>query len=985
MGYAFRPEPMNRIASLLVLGLVAVTANAQPFLSMRLGAGDTASAEAWRKNFKAVAAHPGCCDEVWFSTGCGVPTLEWHRARAAVIAEAAKDCRAKGIVPSLQFQATIGHGDFSEDPTSELFRMKTWTGWTGPTGIETKFCNCPRQPAFLAYLREVSRIYAPLGFGSLWIDDDLRIEYHEPSGSYGKHPGCWCATCLKTFNAATGAKWMRPGLAQAIRTNDVLSASWRAFQAESVCAVAKAVAEVFHELSPDTMLGLQHASYDAVADSIGAILKTLHGVSGKPVGSRPGGGSYYDDNPNEQVLKSIKSGWFRGRLGNPDWIGVWTPEIESWPRTYYSRSPQGVLVEGFTALMYGMNAVSFFISNGAKESPELFGGTHWKALEKAAPVLRDYARAIAGCRPTGFTMPGKAQIGIRRAAIPVLAGPGRSCGALTERECALNVNMMTSADVQKLRDELDRRAGGLPAVVCSPFLGLMQVHVDAESRLAAVALVNTRISTQGPVRVRLRALPQGVRFVVWQSLGCRREELPVERTEDGAFVTIPEIGAWDAGYLSVQGDETAAIQARLDACFKTGGGTVTIEKGVHRIGGLRVRSNTTLRLKSGAVLLGTRRVEDYDILERDVLEPVDPEDRSQGVRWIPPWRRKGRGNPAMARSASRWNNAIIRVYKAENVKIVAERGAVVDGQNSYDPEGEEHYRGVHGISAHKCRGLEFRGYTIRHTGNWAHNVKDCREVTFADLTILGGHDGVHLSSCDGACITNCTMKTGDDCIAGFDNRDVRVSDCTFNTACSAFRFGGVRFLAEGCRCYGPAEYRFRGSLSQEEKEKGLMASSSVRRNMLSLFTYYADKTLDIRERPKDMVFRGISVVNADRLMHYNFSGNEVWQLGCPLESVRFEEVRATGVRLPLCAYGEKDRPLCLTLKDVAISFAEPVSEVIRGAWIDRIDLENLTLENANGPLLRNWSTQKPRIESRGAVPADLSDVSATRPFEVKAF
>ena len=408
---------------------------------------------------------------------------------------------------------------------------------------------CPRQPAFLAYLREVSRIYAPLGFGSLWIDDDLRIEYHEPSGSYGKHPGCWCATCLSEFNAATGAKWTRPGLAQAIRTNDVLSASWRAFQAESVCAVAKAVAEVFHELSPDTMLGLQHASYDAVADSIGAILKTLHGVSGKPVGSRPGGGSYYDDNPNEQVLKSIKSGWFRGRLGNPDWIGVWTPEIESWPRTYYSRSPQGVLVEGFTALMYGMNTVSFFISNGAMEDSALYGRTHWKALAAAAPALRGYARAIAGCHSVGFALPGKVEIGIRRAAIPVLAGPGRSCGELTEKERTLNVNMMTSADVQKLRDELDRRAGGLPAVVCSPFLGLMQVHVDAENRLAAVALVNTRISAQGPVRVKLHGLPEGVRSVTWRALCADAEELPVERLPEGAFVAIPEIGAWSAGYI----------------------------------------------------------------------------------------------------------------------------------------------------------------------------------------------------------------------------------------------------------------------------------------------------------------------------------------------------------------------------------------------------------------------------------------------------
>lgn len=42
--------------------------------------------------------------------------------------------------------------------------------------------------------------------------------------------------------------------------------------------------------------------------------------------------------------------------------------------------------------------------------------------------------------------------------------------------------------------------------------------------------------------------------------------------------------------------------------------------------------------------------------------------------------------------------------------MTLEKGAVIDGQNSYDPQGEEHYRGVHGISAHKSCGLEFRDY-----------------------------------------------------------------------------------------------------------------------------------------------------------------------------------------------------------------------------------------------------------------------------------
>ena len=50
-------------------------------------------------------------------------------------------------------------------------------------------------------------------------------------------------------------------------------------------------------------------------------------------------------------------------------------------------------------------------------------------------------------------------------------------------------------------------------------------------------------------------------------------------------------------------DETEAVQRHLDDCFRAGGGTVTLEKGVYRVGGLRLRSNTTLHLKAGAVLL----------------------------------------------------------------------------------------------------------------------------------------------------------------------------------------------------------------------------------------------------------------------------------------------------------------------------------------------------------------------------------------------
>ena len=541
------------VASFAIATSAILPCAARPVMSMRLRANDTATLEIWQKNFKAIAENPGCCDEIWFSTGTGVPSLEWHRARAAVLAEAVKDAMAAGIVPSLQFQATIGHGDESGSP--EMFTMKTWTGWTDWKGVEDRFCNCPRQSAFLDYLRDVSAIYARLGFHALWLDDDLRIAYHRPAESQGRRSGCFCDTCIAAFNAETGGAWTREALAAAVVKDDAVHARWRRFSIESLSLVARAVAEAFHSISPDTMMALQCASGVEMDDQAAEVLKTLHSVTHRPVGCRPGGSFYYDDNPNIVVLKSINAVALRARIGDPDYVKVWTPEIESWPRTYYSRSSQGVLAEAFAALMYGYNSVSYFVSNGEKEDAALYGRAMWKPLAEASPTLRGYARAIDGCEPVGFTMPGEKKIGIRNMAIPVISGVGRSVGTLSKEEIAKNANLMTSRDVQKFRDALDARAGGLPAVVKSPFMGLMQAHVDKDGCLRCIALMNLRIAEQGPVRILLRGVPPSWKRVVWHEM--RREPLTLELKRSGgeAYVAIPSVGAWNGGYLSGENEE----------------------------------------------------------------------------------------------------------------------------------------------------------------------------------------------------------------------------------------------------------------------------------------------------------------------------------------------------------------------------------------------------------------------------------------------
>jgi len=535
-----------------MVALVATTQAAEPLLQMRLVAADTATYETWQSNFCAFAAHPGCCDEVWFSTGIGTPMLDWHRAHAEVLTRAARDLRAVGIVPSLQFQGTLGHGDAFGRP--ETSAAKTWTGWTDRNGLEDRFCNCPRQPDFQKYVGEVSRIYAAVGFHGLWVDDDLRIHNHKPADNAPPFVGCWCDTCLGAFNAEAGASWTRSALAEAMAKDAALAARWQAFSISSLCEVARTISRAFREVSPETMMALQRGDDKEL---VCAVLDVLRRESGRPVGYRPGGGAYREfDGGAAQVFKSLNSARFRGTMGDSDWICEWTPEIESWPRTYYMRSAESVLIEGFAGLMYGLNRISYFISDSRKESPSLYARHLWKPLADAAPVLHGYAQAIDGCRIVGASVPegvDPVTCELRRLAVPLVVGIGEVRGRCTAEDLSGEPCFRwTSRQVQAFRETIDRRCGGLPALVTTPFCGFMVPHADKSGALKTVALLNVWVDEQVDIGFALRGVPSGCAAAVWHELRKPPVRLPLRRANGEMSVVIPNIAPRNAGYLSFE-------------------------------------------------------------------------------------------------------------------------------------------------------------------------------------------------------------------------------------------------------------------------------------------------------------------------------------------------------------------------------------------------------------------------------------------------
>ena len=556
--------PMHRallhksLLAVVALSLSAMTANAggePPLMMMRLRAPHTANDTQWAKTFGILSENRGACDEVWFSTGVGFPKMAWHEAHVKRLVRYAEQLRSVGIEPGLQIQATLGHGDAIT--AWEGADGKTWGGFTGRGGVECKLCNCPRQPGFIAYMREMAKLYASFKPRSVWIDDDLRIMGHSPaSPSWGEDGwiGCWCQICIAAFNAETGGNWTRETLDAAMAKDVALFDRWEKFSFDSIAAVARAIAEEFHKVSPETRLAYQHGSYRN--DSQLAVFRAMHEATGLPVGSRPGGGQLYDYNPNEQMCKAFAALRQRRDLGDPEWIGEWCPEVETCPRAFASRTAQGILNEAFVNLALGMNCLSFLIMDTRAETDEWYGENILAPLAAEKPLLEEYRRHNAGTLPAGFADATKAgSVKLYRfalAGVPVLPGPGKACGTLADADLSFNIWDMSSSRLIELRRRFDKRSGGkMPVVLETPTVGLVIPRVAADGTLRSVAFVNARIDEQKPAKLRLRGVQPGAK-ATWWALRGSPVSLALERNGDDFIATIPALSAWNCGWLGIQ-------------------------------------------------------------------------------------------------------------------------------------------------------------------------------------------------------------------------------------------------------------------------------------------------------------------------------------------------------------------------------------------------------------------------------------------------
>lgn len=221
---------------------------------------------------------------------------------------------------------------------------------------------------------------------------------------------------------------------------------------------------------------------------------------------------------------------------------------------------------------------------------------------------------------------------------------------------------------------------------------------------------------------------------------------------------------------------SAAVQAAVDACSASGGGTVLFDNGDFVLSTVFMKSNVTVEIAEGARILGS--LDFYAYAQQEKIDYPIYQDASHTY-------------------------FDLSMFVARNCENIAFKGkGKIDMRSVWDEDGvrgkEIKHRGPKCIALKECKNVEVSGLTIDNVTDLGVYFAGCENVDIHGINLRGYIDGISPDNSKHVKIYDCDVETGDDGIVFKSSytlnrldicKDIHVWDCRIKSRCNAIKFG----------------------------------------------------------------------------------------------------------------------------------------------------------------------------------------------------
>ena len=221
---------------------------------------------------------------------------------------------------------------------------------------------------------------------------------------------------------------------------------------------------------------------------------------------------------------------------------------------------------------------------------------------------------------------------------------------------------------------------------------------------------------------------------------------------------------------------TRSIQFAIDYIHQQGGGRLVFDVGRYLTGSIHLKSDVTIHLLEGAVLLGVTNPLDYD---RQTFTALILAEHQQNIGITGKGVIDGQGRQV-----------------ARNVVELVHKGLIKDAFRNDRPEAEIRPMVIYFRS---CTDVLIKRVTIRNAASWVQTYDQCKKLNIDSITVdsraFWNNDGIDIVDCNGVAITNTYIDADDDgiCLKSHDPnsvcQDVFVRNCTIRSSANGIKFG----------------------------------------------------------------------------------------------------------------------------------------------------------------------------------------------------